>query len=151
MKMKKKYGALYEDLKLTSGKKVLSIPGFFLLRRLMIALAICNVGDILIWQYVLLASQVIIQVNILGMGVFKDISRTKIELFNECILMFSIYTIICFTPFIPDVDCKFYIGYATISIVIAHLFVNLCIILKSTYLAIKFKLKLRSKRRILEK
>ena len=52
--MKAKYGSLYEELKLKAGKKVLWVPSFFLLRRMLLGMAICVVGAKLIWQMALM-------------------------------------------------------------------------------------------------
>ena len=46
---KGKYGAFYDELKLKEGKKVLWVPSFFLLRRMLLGIAICIVGAKLIW------------------------------------------------------------------------------------------------------
>lgn len=46
--MKLKYGALYEDLRLDIGRKVLFQPGFFLLRRALLAVSVCFAGEYLI-------------------------------------------------------------------------------------------------------
>ena len=48
-KLTEKYGPLYEELKLKAGKKVLFVPSFFLLRRMLLGVAICLVGSKLIW------------------------------------------------------------------------------------------------------
>lgn len=47
--MKQKYGTLYEDLRLKSGRMVLMQPTFFLVRRVLLGVAICLVNSILIW------------------------------------------------------------------------------------------------------
>ena len=46
--MKLKYGALYEDLRLDIGRKVLLQPGFFLFRRALLAVSVCFAGEYLI-------------------------------------------------------------------------------------------------------
>mgnify|MGYP007058516704 CR=1 FL=1 len=45
----KKFGAFYEELNLKSGKKTILVPGFFLLRRMMLAIAICLFTESFIW------------------------------------------------------------------------------------------------------
>ena len=141
---KRKYHALYDELKLKVGKKALLVPGFFLLRRFLIAIAICVVGKILIWQIAIMTAQIVVQVIIIGSNVFILRSKRQMEYFNEFILMQTMYTIICFSPFIGDVETKFYLGYVTITIVCLHLVVNLFIIFRSTFLGIKFKCRKRS-------
>jgi len=62
--MKRKYGALYEDLKLAQGKMVFLQPGFFLVRRLMLAIAVVVAYDTLIVQIFIIMGQSIIAVII---------------------------------------------------------------------------------------
>ena len=94
-----------------------------------------------------MAGQIIIQVNIIGAGVFLDSSKRRTEYFNECILMLTVYTFVCFTPFVPDVETKFYIGYVSIFIVILHLVVNIFIIFRPTVHSAKLKCKLRARKK----
>ena len=58
----KKYGNLYEELKLKAGKKVLLYPSFFFIRRYLIALAITGVDSIFIWQLTIMVGQVLLQI-----------------------------------------------------------------------------------------
>ena len=55
-----KYGALYDELRLKTGKIVLLQPSFFLIRRFALAIAICLVGKVLIWQIFIMSSQIIV-------------------------------------------------------------------------------------------
>ena len=95
-----KYGALYDELRLKSGKIVFLHPSFFLVRRFLLAVAICLVGKILIWQIFIMSSQIIMQVIIVGLDVFQDHSKRRLEYFNELILMMTMYTMICYSPWI---------------------------------------------------
>ena len=146
-----KYHALYDELKLDVGKKALLVPSFFLFRRFLLGIAICVVGRVLIWQVYIMAAQIIAQVMIIGSGVFLLKSKTRMEYFNELILMQTMYTIISFSPFGPDEETRFYLGYATITIVCLHLIVNLFMIFSSTVTAVKLrcrrKMAMRKQRR----
>ena len=74
----------------------------------MIAFAIVVVNKILIWQIMLIASQIVISVIIIGnIGPYKSLHKRSIEFFNEVILMSVMYTIICFSPLVPDAEVKF--------------------------------------------
>ena len=64
---------------------------------------------------------------------FKLRSKINTELFNEVILMFVMYTIICFSPFVPDLEVKHGIGYICMAIISIHLLVNLVSIGRFTY------------------
>ena len=61
------------------------------------------------------------------------------EYFNECILMLTMYTILCYSPFILSQATKFKLGYATIGIVAIHLACNLFFIFKETVLLMRLK------------
>lgn len=124
-KMQGKYGALYEELNLKAGKVALLVPTFFLLRRMMLAIAIVTVGKVLIWQIFLMSAQIIGQVILTGANVFPSRSKRRLEYFNEIILMTTMYTIFVYSPWTADVHLKFYVGYITIFIVSTHLGVNL--------------------------
>ena len=63
------------------------------------------------------------------------------EYFNEFILMMTMYSILCFTPFVGDLYTQFYMGYVTITIVCLHLIINLFMIFKSTFYEMKMKCK----------
>ena len=45
--------------------------------------------------------------------------------------MLVMYHLICFTPFVPDVDIRFKLGYLACSFVVLHLLISLFILLKS--------------------
>ena len=49
-KWKAMYGAFYEALDLKAGRKIFLHTGFFLLRRLLIGIAVTLVGDVFFWQ-----------------------------------------------------------------------------------------------------
>ena len=48
-RLQRAYGKLYEDLNLSTGRIILFQPSFFLLRRLLLAIAVSSVGQTLIW------------------------------------------------------------------------------------------------------
>ena len=48
-RFKRDYGKLYEELNPLAGKTILFQPSFFLLRRLLLAIAVSSVGQTLIW------------------------------------------------------------------------------------------------------
>lgn len=134
-----RYGALYSDLRLKTGRTVLMVPGFFLFRRVMLGIAICTVGRVFIWQVFLMTGQITTQVIIIGSGVYQTPSRRRAEFFNELMLMFVMYTIFCFTPWVDDVIVKFQLGYLTCLIVGCHLAVNFFLIFRVSLHQVNFK------------
>ena len=137
--MEKGYGVYYEELRLKSGKKTLLVPSFFLIRRLMLAIAVCVVGKVLIWQIMILAAQVVAQIILIGENVYYNRSKNIQEYFNEVIILFVLYTILTFSPWVSDLDVKFYLGYCTIAVVALHLAVNMILMLAASIHTIKLR------------
>ena len=139
--VRERFGEFYSDLNFKRGRQVLIQPVFFLARRYLLALAVSTYNHYLIWQICMMAAQIIMQVNIIGSKVFIDKSRTRSEYFNEFILMVVLYTILCFSPFVGDINVKFFIGYVSIFFVSLHLTVNILSISISTFASLKLKCK----------
>lgn len=119
------YGAFYLDLSLKSGRKIFLHPGFFLLRRFLIAVAVTFTGNYFFWQFLLFVSQIIVQVMIIGMGVFPAVaSENRSRYFNELIMMLSAYPLLAYTPWVQNDQKRFYVGYISISAIVIHLLVN---------------------------
>lgn len=138
-RFKRDYGKLYEELNPQAGTKILLQPSFFLLRRLLLALAVSSVGQTLIWQIYLMTAQIIIQIIIIGSNIYESRSKSNLEYFNEIILLFVLYTVFCFSPWIYDAEIKFNIGYLVILVVMLHIVVNLLLMLISTCKLLKTK------------
>ena len=89
--------------------------------------------------------QIVTSVIIIGhVKPYDETAKYHKEFFNEVILMLVMYTIICFSPFVPDAVVRFYIGYICIFIVCLHLGVNIYGIARFTFFNIRLKLRLRS-------
>ena len=86
-----------------------------------------------------MAAQIITQVIIIGSRVFQGKTKQNLEFFNELILMLVLYTMLCFSPFVHDVNVKFYLGYVSIAIVALHLLINLSFIFKGSYDVVRNK------------
>ncbi len=70
--------------------------------------------------------------SILSIGFFEarlERSARLNDLFNEVIIVLTLYTMMCFTFFIPDEIMRFYLGYFSCFLVVIHLLVNLSIML----------------------
>ena len=62
---------------------------------------------------------------ILGrVGPFVEKRKTSFELFSEVSLMLVMYHMICFTPFVPDVQVRFYLGYSVCAVICFHLLIS---------------------------
>lgn len=111
------------------------------------ALAVCSVGQVLICQIYLMTLQVFIQTVLIGFQVFDSSFKTKIEYFNEIIIIFVLYSVFGFSPWIGDVVARFRIGYFAIGIVSLHLIVNISIILGGSCKDMKKRCRVRKIKR----
>jgi hypothetical protein len=50
------------------------------------------------------------------------------EIFNEVVIMLTVYTFMMFSDFVQDVDTEFVVGYLAIGFVGIHLLVNIGLI-----------------------
>lgn len=83
---------------------------------------------------------VIFQVVVLGLvEPFALKSKIHFEMFSECIVMMVMYHIICFTPFVPDLEVRFRLGYLVCALISSHLVVSLGILLKANLRDIRMK------------
>ena len=115
-------------------------PAFFLIRRLIIVIAVVVVWDTFIGQVFLIWIQCIIALFIMEFArPFKTKAERRIEIFNEVILMSVLYTMMLFTDFVPEVETKVLIGWLSCFLVALHFIVNLAIMLitscKGAYMA----------------
>jgi len=104
-KMQVRFGHLYENLRLNGSKTVFLQPTFFLLRRLILAIAFVKSKDYLIWQVYMIWAQTIIALFIMEYTrPFNTEAKRRMELFNEFMIMLVLYTMMCFSPFVPETD-----------------------------------------------
>jgi len=112
---------------------VLLQPIWFLVRRLLLAVMVVFLDNTVIWQVALMTMTVVTQVIILGrVEPFALPSRVRYELFSECVVMLVMYHMICFTPFVSDLEVRFRLGYSVCTVVSVHLSYSLGILLKTT-------------------
>ena len=62
----------------------------------------------------------------------KDSSQRTVDLWNEVTIMLLLYCTLCYSPFVPDIEVKFNIGYLSGIIIISHLIINLVFITINT-------------------
>ena len=87
-----------------------------------------------------LAYTTVIQVIVLRyFNCFLETKKRNYETFNEVTLFFVMYSIICFTGFVEDVEIKYNIGYLSIFFVSSHLVVSILIMGSDTVKSLKHK------------
>lgn len=106
--MRTRYQALYIDLKLENGKYVLLQPGFFLLRRFIIAIVIIIDFNMLTFQMTVVLICSILSVAILhNVSPFKDKKWTRIESINEVFILLTLYNFVGFELLTGTIDGAF--------------------------------------------
>ena len=65
---------------------------------------------------------------ILGERPFEDPFQLKMEYFNEVMIMVVMYCMMTFSDAVPKVESQLVFGYACCFLVVAHLIVNLTVI-----------------------
>ena len=130
---KARFLALFEGLDVTKGPVIMIHLIFFTLRRLILALIVVTMKDVLAIQIVLQTFSVIIAVTIISYAdVYEESSQRRLELINEVVIMLALYCTMCFSPMIEDINTKFQIGYVSCIIVGTHLLANLFFITGNT-------------------
>lgn len=119
-----------------------------MLRRFLIGVAVCLVGNVFFWQLFIFNGQIIVQVIIIGMGVFPAIkSDIRSRFFDEVIMMMSMYPMLAYTPWVQDDNIKFHIGYVSILAIVVHLLVKLVPMTIDTIKRVVRRIRLGCKRR----
>ena len=106
------------------------------------AVIVVFLKDHLIFQVLLKDFSIIAGAIIAGYIQYDSPSRRISELINETIVMCVLYCMICFSPFVPNIGARQIVGYACCLLVSIHLTLNLFLILTSSVLGLKVKLRL---------
>ena len=135
-------GAMYADLEIKNGSYVLIHVFNFFFRRLVIPLSVVYSHNIVVQIHAMTGST-LLQLIIIGyVKPFKGGSfANKMEMFNECMLLLIMYTMMCFTDLVPDVRIQYKMGYISCVLVVGHLLVNLGLMLYSSLKRLYLKIK----------
>ena len=142
-----RYEPICEHLKISLGPISLIHPIYFLLRRLFLAIVIVFLKEHLVFQVMLVDFSLIAGVIIVGYIEFESQSKRNTEFVNETIMIYVLFCMICFSPFVPDMRAKQAVGYICCFLVSMHLTVNLYLILSSQARALILGLKMWLARR----
>jgi len=100
-----KYHTFYEGLNVEGSPNVVLYPLYFMVRRLLLGLTIVLLDQTVIWQVAMKTASVIANVILVGQIMpFTDHSKYKMEFVNEVLVMFVLYHMIIFTPFLHDFE-----------------------------------------------
>lgn len=126
---KKQFAESYSNLEIKRGKSVLIVPMLYYFRRFLIPLSVVYNTNITVQMFVMTFS-IIAQIIVIGYikPFAGGVMANALEMFNECVLLLIMYTIICFTDFVPTIEIRFRIGYLSCALIMIHLLVNLTIL-----------------------
>ena len=131
--IKLRFGAVFGELRMDKGHNVLLQPFYFLLRRLLMAIVAVVFRNFLWMQIFLTAMTIVAAVILIGEADFFETSfKKKMEFANEVLVMFMLYSMISFSPFVPDIDTRFKMGYFCCIVEAFALAANLWLIISSS-------------------
>ena len=143
-KMKRRVGTLYDELDIRKGKKIFIQPIFFLLRRLILAYTVVHMNDNFAGQIAVILLQTLTSLMILSfLEAFINGRRHNMELFNELIMLMTLYTIMCFSDWLGDLEVQFKIGYVACALIGFHFGLNLFLIIVTTVRVTKQRCRMR--------
>ena len=103
------------------------------MRRLIFAYAVVLMNDNFAGQIALILLQVLASLMILSLlEALIDRRRHNMELFNELIMLLTLYTIMCFSDWLDDQEFQFKIGYVACALIGFHSGLNLFLITVTT-------------------
>ncbi len=106
--IKLRYGALFEGLSLDRGPYVLIYPFYFMIRRLLLAIIVVLFRNFLWMQIFLKSMSIITAIIMLGeANYFETKFKLRMEYCNEILVMLMLYSLISFSPFVPDIETRF--------------------------------------------
>jgi hypothetical protein len=91
-----------------------------------------------LWMQIFLKTMSIVTAAILigEADYFETRFRLRLEFSNEILIMFMLYNMICFSPFVPDTEARFKMGYFCCVVEALALAVNIFFILTESLKAI---------------
>ena len=137
-KIKQLIGVMYSGLDLRRGRPSLWQHLLFYARRALIPLSVVY-NDYLIVQIVTMVFFVTAQIIMIGhvKPFTGGVPQNRLEIFNECMLMLVMYTFMCFTDFVPDLETQYQVGYVSCGLVIFQLLVCLGIMFVESFRLIR--------------
>lgn len=99
---------MFEELSFNKGPGVLIYPFYFMFRRLLMAIIVVVFNNFLWMQIFLKVMSIITAVIIIGEAeYFESPFKRRMELANEILVMFMLYNMISFSPFVPEIETRF--------------------------------------------
>ena len=108
-----RFGAFFSEFNDEKGPIIMLPPLWFMFRRFILAVCCVKLGHLLWLQIMLQSYSIAASVIIIGYteDCYLDRGRMKDALVDEVMTMFLMYNFICFTPFVPDYEARYNLGY----------------------------------------
>jgi FtsH-binding integral membrane protein len=133
----------FEELDMRKGPIIVIQPTYFLLRRLLMAVLVVYARESLITQLFIKTMSIIAAVCLIGfVEALHTPSRRNFEFVNESIIMAVLYCMICFSPFVPDPNPRYTMGWVCCLLVGGHLGINIFLIFYKSIKDTIFNIKL---------
>ena len=125
-----------------SKKWILYFPSFLLIRRVIFAVAVFSMSDLLAFQLlILIGSAMINAVYLLALWPLENVRDTKLEVFNEGTNLLLLYHLMCFSDMVPQHQIRYTIGYSFITTASINIGTHLILILMENIGVIRLKMK----------
>jgi|LauGreDrversion4_2_1035121.scaffolds.fasta_scaffold70487_1 hypothetical protein len=140
LRFKRRFGSLFESLKLKKGRWPLLYNLLLLLRRLCYALSIIFLRNYQLFQVIIHCySSLLILIYLIRVRPFKLPLLNRIEIFNEAIILSGSY--ILFQIVINTKEAGKTVSWMQISLCLLQIGVNMLVIVYSFYKALRFKIR----------
>jgi hypothetical protein len=128
--LRPKIGSMYEGVRLQSGRTIVLLLLFHFIRRAIYAYTIVFSQQFFV-QFISLIFTVQVQTMIICYcNPYDSVHQRRMELFSETMVTLIMYTIYCFTDFIPNPKHRYEIGYVSILLICTHFAVNIYFLVK---------------------
>ena len=118
------------------------VPIFFFYRRLIFIASVILLRENVLGLFSIQISLILCYLTVLLLlKPLESRSALKKQTFDECTYLVLIYLLMCFTNFVPDPENRSKIGNAYISVMIVNIGVHLIILIGSTILSFRLKIK----------
>ena len=141
--IKSRFSAFFEELSFDKGPSVLIHPFYFMFRRLLMAVIVVVFRNFLWMQIFLKTMSIITAVIIIGEAdYFESPFKRRMEFANEVLVMFILYNMISFSPFVPEIETRFKIGYFCCVVEALALTINLWLIMSNSIKVVILKVRI---------
>ena len=143
----RKYGTLYSGLNLSADsengnrrRSALFFPLVFILRRLIFVFFVIMMGYFVWAQIAVQFACCTFMIIYYGhFWPFEEHTLTKLEVFNEIIIMGSAYFMLAYTDWIPRAETRYTMGWYFIGLILVHLGFHMSLLIHNTFTSCKQK------------